>query len=155
MADKTILKVECPITQLEDDHLVERTIYYLPYAVEGHSIYEPTFNFANIVPASNVINHVTVEILFVEQNLNRYVTNKYNTVNVSMMETIYDMEITDIPDIVYKHVDEDPEEGEGYYLDFYDEAGTRVDLCFPHWERLCDSIVSVRLLNVVTEIKKE
>jgi hypothetical protein len=153
LADNGIIKVESPITQLEDDHLVGRTVYYLPYSVEGHSIYEPTCNFTNIVPASNVVNHVTAEILFVEENLNRYVVYNYDTVNISLMDIIHDMEIENIPDVVYQ--DEDAEEGEGYYLDFYDEAGTRIDLCFPNWERLRDSIASVRLLNVITEIEKE
>lgn len=152
LADESIIKVESPITQFEDGNLVPRTVYYLPYAVEGHSIYEPTCNFANIVPASNVVNHVTIEILFVEENLNRYITYKYDTVNVSIFDEISDLEITDIPDVVYQ--DEDAEEGEGYYLDFYDEAGNRIDLCFQDWERLRDTIASIRLLDVVTEIEK-
>ena len=149
LADESIIKVEEPITQYEDNKLCKRTIYYLPYAVEGHSIYEPTFNFSNIVLASNVVNHVTLEILFVESNLNRYVVCNYDTVNISIMDIIFNTKIEDIPDVVHK-TDID---GIGYYLDFYNEAGNKTELCFPNWERLRDAIVSVRLLNIITEIK--
>ena len=155
--NEDIIKVEKNITQLVDGQLKTRTLFYLPYAVADHTAYQPTANFSNIVAASNVVNHTTVEILFVEDNLNRYITYSYDAVNISIMDEIYDYFNNYSNDNLFDGLtyQEDGEEGPGYYLDFYDEAGEKFMLCFSSLERLRDSIVSVRLLDVVTEITKE
>lgn len=155
--NEDIIKVEKNITQLVDGHLKTRTLFYLPYAVVDHTAYQPTANFSNIVAASNVVNHTTVEILFVEDNLNRYITYSYDAVNISIMDEVYDYFNNYSNDNLFDGLtyQEDGEEGPGYYLDFYDEAGEKFMLCFSSLERLRDSIVSVRLLDVVTEITKE
>lgn len=152
IANESIIKVEQVVTQVVDNKLVPRIIYYLPYAVVEHSVYQPTVNFANICPAENATNYVTVEILFVEDGLNRYVTYTYETVNVSVMDEIYNMDSPqDIPGIEYRENSEEY----GYYLDFYDEAGDKTELCFEEWDRLRDAIVSVRILDIETRIVNE
>lgn len=154
IADESIIKIENVITQIDDDKLVPRIIYYVPYAVVEHSVFQPTINFANINPAINATNKVTVEILFVEYGLNRYVTYTYYTSNVSVMNEIYDMyEPLDIPGLEFREETED--EDAGYYLDFYDEAGEKTELYFSDWGELMDTIVSVRILDIETRIKTD
>ena len=46
--DPEILLVEDNITQMVNDELVPRTVYYIPYFVENHSCLQPTINFNNI-----------------------------------------------------------------------------------------------------------
>ena len=39
-----------------------------------------------------------------------------------------------------------------FYLDFYNEAGNKYDLCFSRLDRLRDAIVSMRLIGIKCEI---
>lgn len=161
LEDKEILLIEEGITQQEEDgQLKARTIYYLPYYVADHSFLKPTVLYDNISGAINVSNKVSVEILFVEDNLNRYITLNFDTKNVSVMDLVYELfdETFDsnnelaIAGVHYEKETDDSDEG--YYLDFYDEAGNSYDLCFSTLERLRDSIVSMRLINIESEIEE-
>lgn len=156
MNDPNIIKLEKEITQFEDNHFVARTIWLLPYAVQGHTAFRETLNFDNIVCASNASNHVVLELLFVEDALNRYMTVSYDTANVSIMDFIREVfecgeeYPEELNQVEYR---DDEEEGPGYYLDFYDMAGERFELRFDCLERLRDALVSVRLLEVTTKIE--
>lgn len=155
--DKEILLIEECITQMEDGKLKLRTIYYLPYYNTEHSILKPTVLYENISCAYNVSYDISVEVLFVEDNLNRYVTLDFKTKNVSVMDLVYDLfdqidieEELETAGVYFKEETEDEEEG--FYLDFYDEAGNKYDLCFSRLERLRDAIVSMRLIKIDSKI---
>lgn len=155
--DNRILLIEDGITQMEDGKLKPRTIYYLPYYVADHSFLKPTVLYENISGACNVSYDVSVEVLFVEDNLNRYVTLDFQTRNVSIMDLVYDLFDQDEPEdellATGLHFEEETEdEEEGFYLDFYDEAGNQYNLCFSRLERLRDAIVSMRLIGIKCKI---
>ena len=155
--DNRILLIEDGITQMENGKLKPRTIYYLPYYVADHSFLKPTVLYENISGACNVSYDVSVEVLFVEDNLNRYVTLDFQTRNVSVMDLVYDLFDQDEPEdellATGLHFEEETEdEEEGFYLDFYDEAGNQYNLCFSRLERLRDAIVSMRLIGIKCKI---
>ena len=155
--DNRILLIEDGITQMEDGKLRPRTIYYLPYYVADHSFLKPTVLYDNISGATNVSYKLSVEVLFVEDNLNRYVALNFETVNVSIMDLVYSLfdhdELEDTLISAGMHFEKENEDHEeGYYLDFYDEAGNSYNLCFSRLDRLRDSIVSMRLIDISYEI---
>lgn len=155
--DNRILFIEEGITQMEDGKLKPRTIYYLPYYVADHSFLKPTVLYENISGACNVSYDISVEVLFVEDNLNRYVTLDFQTRNVSIMDLVYSLFDQNEPEdellATGLHFEEETEdEEEGFYLDFYDEAGNKYDLCFSRLDRLRDSIVSIRLISIDCKI---
>lgn len=148
--DSSIIKIENAINQFNDNNeLVRRTIYYMPYYVVDHSLYKPTVNFDNVTHASNVTYKLTVELLFVYDNLNRYVTVDFLTRNVPMLELVNDLFEEDsinenIPQIILGSVDDE----KGFVLDFYDEAGERFDICMGHMSDYRDTLASVRLIDI-------
>ena len=157
LSDNKILLIEDGITQMEDGKLKPRTIYYLPYYVVDHSFLKPTVLYENISGACNVYYDISVEVLFVEDNLNRYVTLDFKTRNVSVMDLVYNLfdqagieEELKTAGVYFKEETEDEEEG--FYLDFYDEAGNKYDLCFSRLDRLRDAIVSIRLIGIKCKI---
>ena len=155
--DNRILIIEDKITQMEDGKLKPRTIYYLPYYVADHSFLKPTVLYENISSTCNVSYDISIEVLFVEDNLNRYVTFDFKTCNVSVMDLVYDLfnqnELGDELLATGLHFEEETEDNEkGFYLDFYDEAGNKYDLCFSRLERLRDAIVSMRLIKIDSKI---
>lgn len=155
--DNRILLIEDRITQMEDGKLKPRTIYYLPYYVADHSFLKPTVLYENISGACNVSYDISVEVLFVEDNLNRYITLDFQTRNVSVMDLVYDLFNQDEPEdellATGLHFEKETEDNEeGFYLDFYDEAGNQYNLCFSRLDRLRDAIVSMRLIGIKCEI---
>lgn len=148
--DPEILLIENSITQMENGEIIPRTIYYLPYFVESHSCLAPTVNFDNISGASNVSYKAKVELLFAtDDGLNRYMIVNFETRNVSIFELVNDIFDEEIPEINY---DPDGNEGPGYYLDFYDEAGEPYYLCEDRMEDYRDLLVSFRLIGLDMEI---
>ena len=142
---------------MEDGKLKPRTIYYLPYYVADHSFLKPTVLYENISGACNVSYDISVEVLFVEDNLNRYITLDFQTRNVSVMDLVYDLFDQDEPEnellATGLHFEKETEDNEeGFYLDFYDEAGNQYNLCFSRLDRLRDAIVSMRLIGIKCEI---
>ena len=100
---------------------------------------------------------ISVEVLFVEDNLNRYITLDFQTRNVSVMDLVYDLFDQDEPEnellTTGLHFEKETEDNEeGFYLDFYDEAGNQYNLCFSRLDRLRDAIVSMRLIGIKCEI---
>ena len=157
LSDNKILLIEDGITQMEDGKLKPRTIYYLPYYVADHSFLKPTVLYENISGACNVSYNISIEVLFVEDNLNRYVTFDFKTCNVSVMDLVYDLfnqnELGDELLATGLHFEEETEDNEeGFYLDFYDEAGNQYNLCFSRLDRLRDAIVSMRLIKIDSKI---
>lgn len=151
--DPEILLIEDNITQLENNELVPRTIYFLPYFVEDHSCLKPTVNFDNISGACNVSYKAQVELLFATSDgLNRYMVVDFNTANVPIFELVNDIFDEEVPDIMYEY---DGEEGAGYYLDFYDEAGQSYPVCMQSMEQFRDLLVSFRLIGLEMEIVKD
>ena len=155
--DNRILLIEDRITQMEDGKLKPRTIYYLPYYVADHSFLKPTVLYENISGACNVSYDISVEVLFVEDNLNRYITLDFQTRNVSVMDLVYNLFDQDEPEdellATGLHFEKETEDNEeGFYLDFYDEAGNQYNLCFSRLDRLRDAIVSMRLIGIKCEI---
>lgn len=160
--DKSILLIENGITQFDEEgkNLVPKTIYYLPYYVDGHSVLQPTVTNENISGACNVSYECKVELLFVEDGLNRYATIDFNTRNISIMDMVHDLfEWDELEDELANsgvHFEEETDEDEeGFYLDFYNEAGERYNLCFSTLERLRDDIVSMRLIDIKCHIDCE
>lgn len=161
LESKEIVKIVDDITQLENEKLVPKQIFYLPYIVGNHSIFKPTVNNDNISGASNVHYEIDVELLFVHDNLNRYMTIHFTTQNVSVMDCIYglfDEEDTLKDELIAQGAHylekEDDEGNQGYGIDFYDEAGNRYVLYYPGafgGERLRDDLVSMRVIDIKME----
>ena len=164
-----ILLVEDTITQFDEDekNLIPKVVYYLPYAVMDHSIFKPTLNDVNIETEScNVTNRFEVEVLFVKEGLNRYITIPFTTRNVSMFEAVqgafdgvfFSDHFDDGHELYHAGVrwlEESEDREEGFYLDFYNEAGQEFYLGFSDIASLRDTIASVRLLSHVLIIDKE
>ena len=169
LSTEGILLVESRITQLDPDtmDLVPKMLYYLPYAVIEHSIFKPTLNDVNVTIGSNdTFNRFDVEILFVKDNLNRYITVTFEKRYASMFESVDEI----FKDVFFtNHFDEDhelykagirwqdktEESKAGYYLDFYNEAGESFLLGFTHIADFKDAIASIRLINHVLILNKE
>lgn len=148
--DPEILLVEDNITQMVNNELVPRTVYYIPYFVENHSCLQPTINFNNISGACNVSYEIKVELLFAtDDGLNRYMVVDFNTTNVPIFDLVNDIFDEELPDVVYN---KDGENGPGYYLDFYDEAGQVYNVCVNRSEDFRDLLVSFRLIELKMEI---
>ena len=147
--DHSIFKLEQSVIMTINDQMLPCIVFYLPYLVVNHSIYEPTANFSNIIYSKDVVNHVTVELLFVINERNRYVTYTFTTKDTSILHNIIcNIDLTKIPDIQeHNGVDGSKE----YWLDFYDEAGNQEFLVFHAWEQLFDNLISFRVLDVRTE----
>lgn len=148
----------------ENNELVPKTMYYMPYFVLEHSRFKPTVTTKNIGNICNVSYKAKVEVLFVTENgLNRYVTLDFDTKNVSVMDLVYDIfddcssyhPELEAAGITYVNETEDIETDEGYYLDFYNEAGERFNICFTVLEELRDTIASFRLIELETIIDGE
>lgn len=163
LESKAIIKVADEITQMENGKLVKKTLIFLPYAVAGHSVFKNTVNFDNISGATNVEYELDIEVLFVHENLNRYMTFKMCTTNVSMMDGIYSIfeddeelkkELIDQGCRIAGAEDETGDEDD-IVVDFYDEAGNRYEYGFPSGERLRDTIASVRIIDLKMEVKDE
>ena len=155
--DNRILLIEDTIAQMENGKLKPRTIYYLPYYVANHSFLKPTVLYENISGVCNVSYDISIEVLFVEDNLNRYVTLDLHTKNISIIDLVYNLFEQDelenelvTAGLHFKEKTED--EKEGFYLDFYDEAGNQYNLCFSRLDRLRDAIVSIRLIGIKCNI---
>lgn len=160
LESKTIIKVVDEITQFVDGKLTPKQIFYLPYYVEDHSVFKNTVNWDNVSGAMNVVYELDIEVLFVHENLNRYITLHETTVNVSIMDSIYGLFEEDdalkkeleLQGIRYQEEPDEETDG-GYVVDFYDEAGNVYHYGFPTGERLRDTIASVRLIGIKKEYR--
>jgi acyl carrier protein len=165
LEDKELLLLQDSITQVEDGELKERHIYYLPYYVVEHSAYKPTINFEQISSyAYNVTNTVKIEVLFVEDDYNRYVTFEMNT-NGSLggrSLTLMDF-ISGLEDEIEKKTskgedfkcasDEDTEYTEGdTLLDMYDRVGNKVTIVYPDPSGFLDLVSSIRIIGLDVKI---
>lgn len=168
LEDKELLILQDTITQFEDNELKERHVYYIPYYVVDHSAYKPTINFEQISYACNVVNNVQIEVLFVEDGYNRYVTFNMNTSgnkngrSLSLMDFIDGIqdEIEDKlsrgEDFKCVSLDEDPEYEEGdIVLDMYDKAGNRLTVAYPDPSGFLDLISSIRIIGLDVKINEE
>lgn len=139
------------ITQCNDENkLVPKTIYYVPYYIVNHSRFKPTILYSNVENYLNSYYNIEVELLLVSDNTCRYITVPIQTQNVSIFDCINDLfeyDDNNISDIVKKDND--------YILDFYSESGERFDLAFNKLEDIRNLIVSMRLINITTNRIKD
>lgn len=161
--DKSILLLENKITQFGavETTLIPKTIYYLPYYVENHSVMQPTISCENISKVPNVSYNIKVEVLFVEDKLNRYMTIPFKTKNTSIIDLVYDLfeysfdTNEQLEKIGIKYQAATEIENAGYVLDFYNQVGEKYNLIFSTSSRLRDAIVSMRLIDFSCCIDKE
>lgn len=154
---KAVLITE-EIVQYEDEgeegivSLVPKTAYYMPYYVKDHSRFKPTVLDLNVSGASNVSYEYEVEVLFSTDGLCRYMTIPFKTYNIPIINSVYSLFNFDseLEEVGFKY----DEEADAYTLDFYNEAGHRVDLTFEPKE-FRDLIVSMRLISMVCNINDE
>lgn len=166
LEDKELLLLEDSIPQLEDGELKKRHVYYIPYYVVDHSAYKPTINFDQISYACNVANTIQIEVLFVEDGYNRYVTFEVHTEgsnlgrSLSLMEFIEDLEM-EIEEKTSRgedfrcasSEDEEFEEGETI-LDMYDRAGNKLDIGYDSITHFLNMVSSIRIIGLDTVIKE-
>ena len=76
------------ITQFDTEgkRLIPKTIFYMPYFVEEHSRFKPTVINDNVSGACNVSYDVTVELVFADEGLCRYLTASFKTRNIPVFE---------------------------------------------------------------------
>lgn len=150
MNNNSIVKVVGSITQIGDNNtLVAKDVYYLPYYVDGHVCFMPTVNFDNIAGVPNVEYAADIELLFVHNHMNRYAVLHVITTQVSIMDCVYNIINNEdvLADIGVLKVNDDNGK-EMYSLDFYDEVGNRTDVMFEYAETLRDQLVSFRLIGL-------
>lgn len=173
--DKSLIILEDNVNQLEDNKIVTKTFYYLPYYVANHSAYQPTVNFGQISSACNVTNDVKIEVLFVSEDgwYNRYVTFDMHTTSANggscmmLIDFIDDLRI-EIEERAKSSKDFfilDDEDAEGYReyeyeegdiaLDFYDKSGQMHVIAYQNTNSFLDLISSVRIIDIDTKIVKE
>lgn len=138
------------ITQCNDENkLVPKTIYYLPYYIIDHSRFKPTILYSNVENYLNNYYSIEIELLLVSDNTCRYITVPIQTQNISIFDCINDLFEYDnnISDII--------EKDNSYILDFYSESGERFDLAFNKLEDIRNLIVSMRLISITTNSIKD
>lgn len=138
------------ITQCNDENkLVPKTIYYLPYYIIDHSRFKPTILYSNVENYLNNYYSIEIELLLVSDNTCRYITVPIQTQNVSIFDCINDLFEYDnnISDII--------EKDNSYILDFYSESGERFDLAFNKLEDIRNLIVSMRLISITANSIKD
>lgn len=154
--NKSFIILTDTIYQRDDTskELVPKTVYYLPYYVKDHSCFKPTVTFDNVSGACNVTYNLDVEVLFVEEGLNRYVTMHFCTRNIPVMSLVYDLfEDGDEEELAEQGIGYGTYEDEtGFLLDFYNEAGEKFMCVFRDAEELRDRIVSIRLIGIDCKI---
>lgn len=158
LESKQVIKVVDDIHQYENDKLIPKQIFFLPYIVADHPVFKQTVNNMNISGAINVHYEVDVELLFVHNNLNRYILIHFTTQNVSIMDCVHGLFDEDdtlreeMANNGIAYIEEENEDGEwGYGVDYYDEAGNREVFYYSgDWagERLRDDLVSMRVINM-------
>lgn len=163
IGDKDLLLIEDGITQFVNGELRPRTIYKIPYCAIEHSIYQPAIVMNNISGASNVSYEVEVEVLLATSDgLNRYLMLHFSTRNVPVWELVHDFfdEIDEDSVLArengFEYHDESDEGEAGWYLDFYDAAGS------PYWEggfknmdRFRDMIIGMRVMKMECKIDQD
>lgn len=157
---KAILITE-EIVQYEDEgekdvvSLIPKTVYYMPYYIDDHSRFKPTIINENVSGACNVSYEYEVEVLFAtgEDGLCRYLTIPFKTRNIPVINSVYSLFNfdSDLKDVGFKH----NEDEDSYSLDFYNEAGHRVDLTFEEPKEFRDLIVSMRVISMTCKIDDE
>ena len=152
--NKDIYVITETINQLNEacNGFVKKNVYYLPYYVDGHSVFRPTINNENVSGASNVSYDLSIELLFVFEDCNRYITWDTSTRNISMFSLIQSIEFDDLG---IGYLDATDEYEEGYALDFYDEAGHDYVRTFRDIEDLLDCLVSARIIGITMHIDKD
>lgn len=168
LADKSLIIVEEKITQYENNNLVPKKAYYLPYYVEEHTAFKPTINYTNISNSANVKQTITYEILLVDDwGCNRYITKSIETgpvgFNGGQPYKAYDfmhsleLEIQDMIDSNDSQFriapsDEDEYSNGDILIDFYDEKGSVCTQGFGSIGGILDTVVSVRMIAYESEI---
>lgn len=154
--DESLEFVMDKITQFDKTkkELVPKTIYYLPYVVEGHSSQIPTVVDDNISGASNVSYSLDVEVLLVEDDLKRYLTLHFKTRNIPVFNLVYDLfEDDDEEELAAAGIKKKKYDDEyGYYIQFYDDAGNCYPIIFSSAEEIRDKIISMRLIGIDCKI---
>lgn len=164
LADPEITLFTRDITQFVEGNVlpVHKTMYFLPYLVEGHSSTRPTVTDKNIESGyHNTWYEAEIEILFVtEDGLTRYITVKEKTNDIGIFNLIQfamnsnsgiEKLLEHIPDFYKKRATH--EEPGGYCLTFYEENGLSRVLTFESGSDLKNAISSIRLIGL-KEIEK-
>jgi len=151
--------IEDEITQLDDKgELHKRKVIYLPYAAIESPCFKPTINFDCIDDAANSYHDVAIEILFVVDGLNRYVVLHGRTRNMSMFDMV-ETSFNDEEELIkmgFRKGTEDDEEGPGWYLDMYNEAGADFDVALGcNGCDILSNVNSIRLIGIETFIDGE
>lgn len=170
LEDKSLIILEEEVTQFDNDKLVTRIMYFLPYYVENHSAYKPTINFENISFSMNIRQTVEYEVLLVgEQGWhNRYLNFSYVTgpsgydggrcttfyemikgLESTIEEAANDKSNTDIT--IATHNDDNYSKG-NYLITFYDKKGEAYVVGFNCIEEILHCVTSVRLVRYEYEI---
>lgn len=168
ISNKSLIILEEAITQFENNLLVKKLMYYMPYYVTDHSAYKPTPNFDNISYSMNIKQTIEWEVLLVEEWGNRYLN--FKTVNnppedgrclnfyemIEDLETMFeemakDKENKDIT--IAEQTFDDYNKGD-YLITFYDAKGEEYKIGFRNTKDILRCITSVRIVNYESEIIK-
>lgn len=160
--------LEDTINQVIEGKFVEnaKTLYFVPYYVVDHSVYQPTPNFTNISFSQNVRNHVKYEVLFVDEQgwYNRYLTLECDTAggnsicygtSLSFLEIIEDLG-KQLEEILQDEANDTITiQNDSITMTFYDKTGTAYPTEFSSIDEMLKLVTSVRMIDCVTEIIKD
>ena len=152
--DKNILLIEQ--FQEKTDDLEGKYIYYLPYYVQNHTVYQPGILYENIKYSNDKVNNIVVEILLCRNNLNRYIHLMFKSINVPIWDLINDAFYVDTKEVSkqinleYVTKEEEEEKGisSGYYLEYYDEIGNPYSVWFKEVGDIKKDIIAFRLIDL-------
>ena len=169
LGDKELLLLQDTITHFEDNEFKKRYVYYIPYYIVDHSAYKPTINFDQISYEHNAVNIVKIEVLFVENGYNRYVTFDFKTedndcgCSLSLMDFI-----TGLKDEIeekasrgedFKYASKSDKDHEynkdDILLDMYDKAGNKIIIDYSNPSGFLNLISSIRIIDLEVKTNKE
>ncbi len=157
--DKSLIILEDKVFYVENNKLVPKTVYYFPYYVADHSVYQPTINFNQICYDDNINNDIKIEVLFVHDE------GWYNRYIVFDVHTLGHYSLTDFVNCLAAKIKENAEDNKDFFiakedaenylendivLDFYDSSGQKYFIGYPNAEYFLDLVSSVRIIDINT-----
>lgn len=146
--DSSITKLTQHFYSSEPGGIEEQIGYYVPYYVVGHSMFQPTLNYDNIIDDGNHQNYVDVELIFTYHGWNRYATAHLKTVNIPIMSALYESFSGLSSKEFLESLGAKHHLDGGYTLDFYNEIGDKETIYFSSSEAVRDSMVSMRVIGL-------
>lgn len=146
--DSSITKLTQHFYSNEPGGIEEQIGYYVPYYVVGHSMFQPTLNYDNIIDDGNHQNYVDIELILTYHGWNRYITAHLKTVNISIMTALFQSFTGVSSNEFLESLGFEKAFDGGYTIKFYNEIGDSEKIYFRDAGAIYDAIVSMRVIGL-------